>query len=47
MTIIASNFINIIYASRPPNAFSMLCIMIVLSAKIIVRVTIINHGGSH
>lgn len=33
VTIISSNFINTIYASRPPNAFSMFCIMVVLSAK--------------
>lgn len=47
MTIISSNFINTIYASRPPNAFNMFCIMNVLSAKIIVTETIIKHGSSH
>lgn len=47
VTIISSNFINTIYASRPPNAFNMFCVMIVLSAKIILTVTIIKHGGSH
>lgn len=47
MTIISSNFISTIYASRPPNAFNMFCIMNVLSAKIIVTETIIKHGSSH
>lgn len=46
VTIMTSNFINAIHASRPPNAFNMFCIMII-SAEITIAETIIKHGGHH